>query len=346
VLRRAVLEPPNTKVSVSAENAASLLVNAANLERFWPPTVAQRLLQTSLSRARAQVLGDAPRWLESVRALRGWGPVEAELDLWAPRMGSISKQPDAVVGALNALCPWRKGPFDVLGVHLDAEWRCDMKWDRVRRAVSFEGKRVFDVGSGNGYYLFRTLGQGAQAALGIDPTWLYVAQFAALHALSSGGSSSAFHTLPAWVLPLGIEDVSTPEIQADIVLSMGVLYHRKSPIEHLEQLRSCLVAGGTLVLESLIVPGNEHTVLVPATRYARMRNVWMIPSVDALILWLRRVGFSSVDVADVSTTTSAEQRPSAFMNSLSLEHFLDPSNNELTVEGYPRPRRAVFVARR
>jgi tRNA (mo5U34)-methyltransferase len=183
--------------------------------------------------------------------------------------------------------------------------------------------------------------------LGVDPTWLYVAQFAALRALVRGRSGdSLVREFPAWVLPLGIDDVPVLDIQADVVFSMGVLYHRKSPIEHLEQLRSALAPGGTLVLESLIVPGDEGSVLVPENRYAQMRNVWFIPSVDALTLWLRRVGFSRVEVVDVAVTTNQEQRPTAFMNSLSLDNFLDPNNSALTVEGHPRPRRAMFVARR
>ncbi len=337
-----------TPGSVSAENAAARLVDVADLERSWAPNLGKSLESIAFARARKQTLGDGPRWIGAIEKLRGWGPQLPDFDRRAPAFGGAHPEPEAVVTALQALAPWRKGPFETVGVHLDAEWRCDLKWARVQDAVTFTGKRVFDVGCGNGYYLLRALGAGAHAALGIDPTWLYVAQFAALRALGVGVNSerptaSAF---PAWVLPLGIEDVPVRDVCADVVLSMGVLYHRKSAIEHLEQLKAALVTGGTLVLESLIVPGDERTVLVPEARYAQMRNVWMIPSVAALELWLRRVGFSDVRVVDVSTTTTQEQRPTAFMNSLSLEHFLDPNNDELTVEGYPRPRRAVVVARR
>src|SRR5688572_29419447 len=255
------------------------------------------------------------------------GPTNVDGSLPAPtfvaRESAQDQTPEganaAVLEALNRLAPWRKGPFNVLGVHLDAEWRCDFKWSRLQRAVAFQEKQVLDVGSGNGYYLLRALGSGARAALGVDPTWLYVAQFASLRALVCGPANNPrTSTFPAWVLPMGIEDVPAARIQADIVLSMGVIYHRKSPIEHLEQLRSVLAPGGTLVLESLVVPGDERAVLVPQNRYAQMRNVWFIRSVEALASWLRRVGFSAVEVVDVSTTTSDEQRPTVFMNSLSL----------------------------
>ena len=44
---------------------------------------------------------------------------------------------------------------------------------------------------------------------------------------------------------------------------MGVLYHRRSPLEHLWQLKDQLVKDGELVLETLVVEGDENTVLVP-----------------------------------------------------------------------------------
>lgn len=63
---------------------------------------------------------------------------------------------------------------------------------------------------------------------------------------------------------------------------MGVLYHRRSPLEHLWQLKDQLVQDGELVLETLVVEGDENTVLVPGDRYAQMRNVYFIPSALAL----------------------------------------------------------------
>ena len=55
---------------------------------------------------------------------------------------------------------------------------------------------------------------------------------------------------------------------------MGVLYHRRSPIDHLLELKGCLQTGGELVLETLVIDGGLGEVLVPENRYAKMRNVW------------------------------------------------------------------------
>lgn len=362
---------------ITKHNAALALVDGRGLERFGGPALAAALVAAAREKATKQVLGDGPRWHAAIAALeeltrRKDGAVLQPTDVlarpsWqgdvaAPRVGRGAGEAGAAFPAAQAtqecadrarvkallmdLCPWRKGPFEVLGVDLDAEWRCDQKWARVMNATSVAGKTVLDVGCGNGYYLLRALGAGASAALGIDPTWLYVAQFNALRRVSNPTGGSA-PSMPAWVLPLALEDIRAPHVPtADVVLSMGVLYHRKSPLEHLDALREVVRPGGTLVLETLVVEGDDRTVLVPKDRYAAMRNVWMIPSIDAARGWLRRCGYRDVAVADVTVTTSDEQRATEFMASASLRDFLDPSDPRQTIEGYPAPCRAVFLARR
>ncbi len=110
-------------------------------------------------------------------------------------------------------------------------------------------------------------------------------------------------------------------------------------------MRERLQRGGELVLETLVVEGDENTALVPAGRYARMRNVWFLPSTAMLARWLQRCGFEQVRVVDVSTTTVEEQRSTDWMRFESLSACLDPADASLTIEGYPAPRRAVLVAR-
>ena len=125
---------------------------------------------------------------------------------------------------------------------------------------------------------------------------------------------------------------------------MGVLYHRKSPLDHLSQLKNQLVKGGELVLETLVVDGDVNTVLVPADRYAKMKNVYFIPSVTALINWLEKVGFTNVRYVDVATTTLEEQRKTDWLENESLIDFLDPNDHSKTIEGYQAPKRAVILA--
>ncbi len=240
---------------------------------------------------------------------------------------------------MRHLMPWRKGPFSLYGVNIDTEWRSDWKWDRVLPHLSdLSGRTILDVGCGSGYHMWRMIGAGAHLAVGIDPTQLFLCQFEAVRKLL--GNDQRAH-----LLPLGIEQL--PALKAfDTVFSMGVLYHRRSPLEHIWQLKDQLVSDGELVLETLVVEGDENTVLVPGDRYAQMRNVYFIPSAPALKNWLEKCGFVDVRIVDMNVTSTEEQRRTEWMITESLADFLDPTDPTKTIEGYPAPLRAVLIARK
>ncbi len=243
-----------------------------------------------------------------------------------------------ITGLLKQFMPWRKGPFIIHGVHIDTEWRSDWKWDRVAPHIQpLEQRSVLDVGCGSGYHMWRMLAQDPELVIGIDPTQLFLAQFQAIRHFNP---DPRIH-----LLPLGIEQMQ-PLNAFDTVFSMGVLYHRRDPIEFLSQLKHQLRQGGELVLETLVVDGDDTTVFMPGERYAQMRNVWFIPSTAALTVWLERVGFTDIRVVDNSPTTLEEQRTTEWMPSQSLKDFLSPEDISRTIEGYPAPQRAVIIASR
>ncbi|AHF69207.1 tRNA 5-methoxyuridine(34)/uridine 5-oxyacetic acid(34) synthase CmoB [Pseudomonas cichorii] len=296
-------------------------------------------LQAQLDTKMAKGHGDLQRWQSALDALPELTPERVELaDSFTLEVECDDETRTQVRKALMGLSPWRKGPFDVFGVHVDTEWRSDWKWSRVSPHLDLKGKRILDVGCGNGYYQWRMLGAGAESVIGVDPNWLFFCQFQAMQRY--------LPDLPAWHLPFALEDLPANLEGFDTVFSMGVLYHRKSPIDHLLALKDCLVKGGELVMETLVVPGDAQQVLVPEDRYAQMRNVWFLPSVPALELWLRRAGFVDVRCVDVSTTTVLEQRSTEWMRYQSLGDFLDPEDHSRTIEGLPAPMRAVIVGRK
>ena len=239
---------------------------------------------------------------------------------------------------LQLFHPWRKGPYDIHGVHIDTEWRSDWKWDRISPHVtSLENRTILDVGCGSGYHMWRMLGAGAKRVVGIDPSSLFLCQFEAIKRLTNNPN------LPIHLLPLGIEEL--PPLDAfDTVFSMGVLYHRRSPIDHIFQLRDQLRTGGELVIETLVIEGDQNAVLVPDQRYGKMNNVWFLPSVPALINWLEKCDFINVRCVDVDTTSLAEQRRTDWMRNESLVDFLDPQDITKTIEGHPAPVRATIIA--
>jgi tRNA (mo5U34)-methyltransferase len=238
--------------------------------------------------------------------------------------------------ALRGLMPWRKGPFKFGPIELDTEWRSDLKWDRLHTKINLADHRVLDVGSGSGYHLWRMLEAGASEVLGIDPSVLFHCQFAAIKSLLGHPRAAS--------IPVKLEEFDAGILDFDTIFSMGVLYHRKDPINHLEQLKRWIKPGGQLILETLVIDGEETTCLVPQDRYARMNNVWFLPSVATLARWLERVGFESIECLDVSVTTTEEQRKTDWMQFESFEHAIDPENEALTIEGLQRPTRAALRA--
>lgn len=287
--------------------------------------------------------GDLPRWLAALEGLPSVQPSGVDLNAAAVTVGdAASVSPDTrqqIEAGLRQLMPWRKGPFSIHGVEIDTEWRSDWKWDRLKDHIQpLAGRRVLDVGCGSGYHCWRMAGAGAELTIGIDPSPLFVMQHQAVsHFLGAHGT---------FVLPLGIEHLPARLAAFDTVFSMGVLYHRRSPLDHLIELRDALRHGGELVLETLVIEGAAGASLMPEGRYAKMRNVWFIPSCATLALWLRRAGFRDIRLVNVDVTSTAEQRSTSWMQFESLADFLDAQAPGRTVEGYPAPRRAMFTATR
>ena len=261
-----------------------------------------------------------------------------DADRAAPRLGKGAADPQHLREVLMRLHPWRKGPLELGGVLIDTEWRSDWKWARIQPHLDLAAQRVLDIGCGNGYFGWRMLAAGASLVVGVDPTLVYVMQWLACRHFAGN--------VPNFVLPLGIEHLPVGPAGFDCVFSMGVLYHRRNPVEHLGQIRALLRRDGVLVLETLVLLDETYgPVLVPESRYARMRNVWAIPTIDGLLAWFRKAGFKTPQLVDVTATSTQEQRSTPWMRFDSLAEALHPEDARQTVEGYPAPTRALLIAR-
>ncbi|MBU0991084.1 MAG: tRNA 5-methoxyuridine(34)/uridine 5-oxyacetic acid(34) synthase CmoB [Proteobacteria bacterium] len=238
---------------------------------------------------------------------------------------------------LKAAHPWRKGPFELFGIHIDTEWRSYIKWNRLKDHISpLKGRRVLDIGSSSGYYMFRMTPQAPEMVLGIEPYIRFYYQYLILQKYIQARN--------LFCIPAKLEELPPFKNYFHTVFCMGILYHRKSPIETLEQIHKSIQKKGELILETLIIDGEEDYVLSPHDRYAKMRNVFFIPTVKGLSSWLSRTGFSHIRCIDISPTTEGEQRKTEWVNTESLSDFLDPEDPSKTVEGYPAPVRAIFIA--
>jgi len=246
------------------------------------------------------------------------------------------------IQGLKISCLGERGHSSFFDTHIDTEWRSDFKWDRIKDHISpLHGRTVLDVGCGSGYHMWRMLGEGASRVIGVDPSKLFFWQF---EAVKKYVQTTSEFPVPVHLLPFKMEDVPAKLKRFDTVFSMGVLYHRRSPLDHLTELQQALRPGGELVLETLVIEGKEGEVLVPDDRYAMMRNVWFLPSVPTLCQWLRRLGFKDVRMVEQNYTSQDEQRSTDWMGFSSLKDFLDPNDPTKTVEGLPAPLRATIVA--
>jgi tRNA (mo5U34)-methyltransferase len=248
-----------------------------------------------------------------------------------------SQQQLSVAAAIESLAPWRKGPFRIFGNEIDAEWRSNLKWDRIAGALGeLRGRKVLDVGCGNGYYMLRAAASNPAAVLGLDPSTTFYYAFEMFQRYLQNENLQYDR--------LGCEHLYVFDQAFDIALCMGILYHHRSPIEILRSLKRSIKVGGFAIIESQTIPGDGTIALFPEDRYAKARNVFFMPTKDCLVNWIKRSGFKDVEVVSHTKVTFDEQRSTKNMTWESLSDFLDPNDPGLTIEGYPAPYRTVVKA--
>ena len=231
--------------------------------------------------------------------------------------------------------PWRKGPFCFNDLFIDSEWQSQIKYNLLEPHFDLKDKIVGDIGCNNGYYLFRMLSQEPKKLIGFDPSAIYYSQFQFIdHFIKS----DIVYEL------LGVEHVEFYEHKFDTLFCLGVLYHRSDPVAMLKSLFKGLNKGGELILDTFMIDGDEEICLTPKDRYSKIPNIYFVPTVPALINWCHRAGFDSVEVLETMKTDSHEQRKTEWIDTQSLEDFLDPNDPEKTVEGYPAPKRVYIKA--
>lgn len=243
-----------------------------------------------------------------------------------------------VYEVLRGLMPWRKGPFTLFGIEIDAEWQSFRKWDRVLPALpDLSGKVIADIGCGNGYYMFRMAHHKPCLVVGFEP---YLQHYFTFHTLNSFAGQENLH-----LELLGVEHIGHFTECFDVIFLMGILYHRASPVEALRDIKKAMRPGGTLIVESQGIPGDEPTALFPEKTYAKVPGTYFVPTAACLRNWLVRTGFQDVEVFCSHPMSSKEQRRTDWMVFESYADFIDSRDPGRTVEGYPAPIRVFLKAR-
>jgi tRNA (mo5U34)-methyltransferase len=288
---------------------------------------------------------NAEKWRQ---ALEDLPPVEPILKDFSNDWITLGKEDELnqeakslIENSARAFIPWKKGPFKLFHLNIDAEWRSDFKWQRLEKAAGpLKGKRILDIGCNNGYFLFRMAAQNPKLALGIDPVLPFHGQFKLMQ---------HFAQCPQLHFELfGVEHVSFFKESFDTIFFMGIIYHHRHPLQQLIDIREALVPGGEVLIETIGIPGSDSTALFPEDRYARMKNVWFVPTLSCLVNWAKKARFIDVEVVADTSLEEDEQRLTDWCPppSQSLKDGLDPKNLNLTIEGHPAPRRFLIKARK
>ncbi|MDD6055775.1 MAG: tRNA 5-methoxyuridine(34)/uridine 5-oxyacetic acid(34) synthase CmoB [Helicobacteraceae bacterium] len=235
----------------------------------------------------------------------------------------------------RALIPWRKGPFKINSLEINSEWNSYIKYNLLESHLEIENKIIGDIGCNNGYYMFKMLEKNPAKILGFDPMPLCYLQFLFLDFFIKD-KRIIFELL-------GIEELSFFQNYFDVLLCLGILYHRKSPLDSIKLIYNGLKKGGFAIFDCLIIDGDTETALCPKERYAKMPNVYFIPTLTTFKNWLYANGFKDIVHITTLKTAFSEQRKTAWSSGESLENFLD-SSGEKTIEGYPAPKRAYLKA--
>ena len=279
-----------------------------------------------------------PYW-EAIQALPT--PTNVELKLGNSveiiTSGLTDEEEQTIYDSAKLMHPWRKGPFQVSKTFIDSEWRSNLKYDLLRPHFDLKDKIVGDIGCNNGYYLFKMMEDNPKRLVGFDPSAIPFCQFKFLNHFIQ--SDIVFELL-------GVEHVEFYEHKFDTLFCLGVLYHRADPIGMLKSLYKGLNQGGELILDTFMIDGEDDVCLTPRDRYSKMANIYFIPTVSALRNWCYRAGFEEFELLAIVKTEQEEQRKTEWIQTQSLNDFLDKNDQNKTVEGYPAPKRVYIKAKK
>ena len=240
---------------------------------------------------------------------------------------------------LKTFIPWRKGPFSLFDIVIDAEWQSYQKWNRLLPHLSaMEGKIICDIGCNNGYYLYKIAHHKPDFVLGIDPTYVFKLTFDYLQKFAQ--EENLKYEL------MGFQELVFFKQAFDIIFCMGIVYHHKNPLDILEICKYALKPGGTLVLESLSIPGEEPIALFPEGRYAHIKGIWFIPTHVCIKNWLKKLGYASIHFVSHQEMSETEQQTTQWAPYPSFSEALDSQDKRITKEGYPRAYRSIYISKK
>jgi tRNA (mo5U34)-methyltransferase len=198
---------------------------------------------------------------------------------------------------------------DIQAIH-DTRWQMLQSCLAKRLGTAVEGLTALDLASHQGWFALKMAQAGFASVQGIDARESHVSDstlIADIYGLDQlSFRQGDIHSLdPA------------QEGQFDVVLMLGLLYHLEDPVGALRACRA--MCRNLCLIETQIVPGMNGYVDYGSYQYVRplkgsfgiideteethgpeasITGICLVPSLDALLWILRKVGFSDVTVLE------------------------------------------------
>jgi tRNA (mo5U34)-methyltransferase len=174
----------------------------------------------------------------------------------------------------------------------------------------FDGERILDIGSWDGYWTWYALQRGASYVVAIDDHSDTLGTTANVDRSSKWQTwdlcQAAFGYKHCQRITMSVYDIERLGIEFDRVFCFGVLYHLKHPTWALEQLRSVTTKAihiESAVLDNIQSPytgegcqsGACHAEYYPGTEYGANASNWTVPTLKCIDAWLRSTGWGNVE---------------------------------------------------
>jgi len=184
-----------------------------------------------------------------------------------------------------------------------------MDCKRYKLPERFDGERILDVGSWDGYWSWYALQRGASYVVAIDDHSDTLGTKANVDRSSEWQTwdlcQRSFGYTNCQRITMSVYDIAKLGVEFDRVFCFGVLYHLKHPTWALEKLRS--VTTKAIHIESAILdninspytkqicqPGSCHAEYYPGTEYGCNPSNWTVPTLRCIDAWLQSTGWSDV----------------------------------------------------
>ena len=221
----------------------------------------------------------------------------------------------------------------------------DDLWNLIRtnlNTLDYNNKRVLDLASWDGMWAFEAeqRGAGYVAATDLHP---YALDNFLLCREALNSKVQPFYNASVYDIAKRIEPVfyekNEHNLLFDIVQNLGMMYHLKDPMYALASCRTVIKNGGTMVIETAIIPNDDKSYMMlngPSTRLYKDPTTYWVPTLPCLKEMLTLNFFRPIDESLLILEQDNMARACMLAEAIPLydyDHGLPP----ITVDSFMNP---------